>query len=393
MDTGAAPRDGRQRAAGLAGGAFFFDEDYQIESFSYDTLSGSAQDGYERVRQKNDAYALFGALNYALTPAAKVRAGVRYTRDKKQFNVSEYTNSGFVPCVQLGKCTLAQLAAQEPDGDLSAAPKDNKFNWDLSATYALDKDVNVYARVATGFRGSSVQGAGAFNAKSVAAPETNTSYEAGVKADLLGGRARVSFGVFHYTVKDLQLTAVGGASNANILLNAKKAEGQGFELDAQAFLTDQLMASLGVGYNHTRIKDPNLAVAVCAACTVTDPLDASGKALIDGNSLPQAPKTTLNLTLKYTQPTANGEWYVLTDWTYRSKINFFLYESTEFTGKALTEGGLRVGCLWGNGKYEAALFARNITDQTRITGGIDFNNLTGFINEPRTWGVQFKAQF
>jgi iron complex outermembrane receptor protein len=35
-----------------------------------------------------------------------------------------------------------------------------------------------------------------------------------------------------------------------------------------------------------------------------------------------------------------------TDWVYRSKVNFFLYESAEFTGKALTEGGLRVGYSW-----------------------------------------------
>jgi iron complex outermembrane receptor protein len=40
-----------------------------------------------------------------------------------------------------------------------------------------------------------------------------------------------------------------------------------------------------------------------------------------------------------------------------------------------------------------AAFGRNITNQIRIVGGIDFNNLTGFINEPRTWGVQFKASF
>ena len=26
-------------------------------------------------------------------------------------------------------------------------------------------------------------------------------------------------------------------------------------------------------------------------------------------------------------------------------------------------------------------------------GGIDFNNLTGFINDPRTFGVPFKATF
>ena len=387
-------------------GVFFFKEDYKIESFSYDSLAGNAQDGYERVRQKNTASAVFGALSYTVNPQLKLRAGARYTIDKKTFGVEDYFANGFAPCIgpTIGaipgppRCTLADIAALGP---LSASPKDKKFNWDVSGTYTLDKDINLYARAATGFRGSSVQGSGAFNDQSVAGPETVTSVEAGVKADLLNRRARVNFGVFSYRVKDLQLTAVGGAANANILLNAEKATGSGFELDMQALLTERLVASLGVGYNRTKIKDPGLAVSPCGNgiappalnCTVTDPLDANGKALIDGNPLPQAPKTTVNFTLRYSQPTAGGEWYALTDWVYRSKINFFLYESREFTGKALTEGGVRVGYVWGNGKYEAALFGRNITDQIRIVGGIDFNNLTGFINEPRTWGVQFRAQF
>ena len=67
-----------------------------------------------------------------------------------------------------------------------------------------------------------------------------------MKADLFDGRARINFGVFYYEVKDLQLTAVGGAANSNILLNAEKATGQGFELDCQAYLTDHLLATLGV---------------------------------------------------------------------------------------------------------------------------------------------------
>ena len=35
----------------------------------------------------------------------------------------------------------------------------------------------------------------------------------------------------------------------------------------------------------------------------------------------------------------------------------------------------------------------NITDEEVAVGGIDFNNLTGFLNEPRLFGVQFKATF
>jgi iron complex outermembrane receptor protein len=380
---------------GWQAGVYLFKEDYRIESFSYDSTNASAVDGYQRVRQKNDAVAVFGAVNYDVSSALKLRGGLRYTQDKKKFTVEAYANSGFVPCVLSRKCDLIELASQEPDGNLSASPKDSKLSWDLSGTYALDKDTNLYARVATGFRASSVQGASAFNGKSVAGPETNTSYEAGVKTDLFNKRARLNIGVFHYDVKDLQLTAVGGATgNANVLVSAKKATGQGFEMDLQAFVTDNLLATLGVGYNDTQIKDANLAVSACAACNVLDPLDANGKALINGNPLPQAPKTTINFSLKYSQPMGNGaELYAYTDWVYRSKVNFFLYESTEFTSKAVTEGGLRVGYTWGNGKYDVAAFGRNITNQIRVVGGIDFNNLTGFINEPRTWGLQFKAQF
>jgi iron complex outermembrane receptor protein len=375
-------------------GVFYFKEDYRVESFSYDSLNNSAQDGYQRIRQTNDAWAVFGAVTWQATDRLELRGGLRYTVDEKELTVEDYWNTGFAPCVLAGKCTLAQLTALEPDGDLSASPEDKKFNWDLAATYALNDDVNLYARAATGFRGSSIQSAGAFNAKSVAGPETVTSFETGVKADLWDKRARLSAGVFYYRVKDQQLTAVGGAANANILLNAEESVGQGFELDLQAYVTDNLLVTLGSSYNDTEIKDDDLAVAVCAACTVTDPRNAGGLALIDGNRLPQAPEWVHNLTARYGFAVGEGsELYVYTDWAYRSEVNFFLYDSVEFTGKSSLEGGLRVGYGWGYGDYEVALFGRNITDQRRIVGGIDFNNLTGFINEPRTVGVEFSAKF
>jgi iron complex outermembrane receptor protein len=120
---------------------------------------------------------------------------------------------------------------------------------------------------------------------------------------------------------------------------------------------------------------------------------ATGKVSIDGNPLPQSPKWVGNATLRYGIPLAGGELYAYTDWTYRSEVNFFLYRATEFTGKSLLEGGLRLGYTWGQGKYEVAGFGRNITNKIVATGGIDFNNLTGFINEPRIWGGQIKVKF
>jgi iron complex outermembrane receptor protein len=39
------------------------------------------------------------------------------------------------------------------------------------------------------------------------------------------------------------------------------------------------------------------------------------------------------------------------------------------------------------------VYGRNLTDQVRVVGAIDFNNLTGFLNEPRTFGLEFTAKF
>jgi iron complex outermembrane receptor protein len=357
-------------------GVYYFDEDYDIESFSYDTLAGGVQNQYLRSNQTNTAWAVFGSVTYDLTPAFELRAGVRYTNDDKDFVTG--TPQGF--------------AFPDPSLPTTAHLSDDNVSWDLSGTWSVSDAVNLYARVATGFRGASVQPASEFGNQSVAEPETNTSYEIGVKADLLDRVASVYFNLFHYEVKDQQLTAVGGASNAIRLLNADRTVGQGAELDVQAYLTPQLLMTLGASYNDTEIEDGGIAVGTCFACTVTDP-QVNGLAIIDGNELPQAPKWIGNLTLRYGFPVGNGELFAYTDWSYRSEVNFFLYESTEFTGKELLEGGLRVGYDWNDGRYEAALFGRNITNEEVAVGAIDFNNLTGFLNEPRIWGAQFKAKF
>jgi iron complex outermembrane receptor protein len=36
---------------------------------------------------------------------------------------------------------------------------------------------------------------------------------------------------------------------------------------------------------------------------------------------------------------------------------------------------------------------RNLTNDTSAVSGIDFNNLTAMVNEPRIWGVEFGVKF
>lgn len=149
-----------------------------------------------------------------------------------------------------------------------------------------------------------------------------------------------------------------------------------------------------MSYNDTEIKDPNLFVVPCGnGCAVLNPAGLNGTVNINGNPLPRAPKWVWNWTLKYSTELAGGELTVLTDWAYKDKYNMFLYAAKEYTAKSALEGGLRVGYGWDNGKYEVAAFSRNITNHRQVVAAIDFNNLTGIVNEPRSYGVQFKASF
>jgi len=361
-------------------GAFFFKEDLTIHNLGFDTLGGGVQNIFARQNQVTTAWALFASADYDVSDRLKVTAGVRYTNDDKDFE-AERTQTAF------GGANLPLKSLNVSDSQVS---------WDISAFYTYNDDVNLYARAAKGFRAPSIQGRVSFGDDvTTADSETLHSIEAGIKSSVWDDRARINVSTYYFSMDDQQLTAVGGGTNTTRLLNADNTVGYGFEVDSEIALTEDLLMTAGISYNKTEIKDDGLAVQFCRSCQVTDTLNNDGLAIIDGNSLPNAPEWIANFTLRYTKEFADGEIFAYTDWSYRSDINFFLYESVEFNDDNMLEGGVRFGYAWetDNNGHEVALFGRNITNDDSITGGIDFNNLTGMAKEPAFWGVEYKATF
>ena len=342
-------------------GGYYFKSDFLVTTdagFNKATLN-----------HKNTAWAAFGQAAYQITPALKVTGGLRYTDDDKSLTV---------------------VGSTAPEISVS----DSQVSWDLSAFYAVADDVSLYGRVARGFRGPTIQGRDIvfFSPASVAQSETILSWEAGFKSELMDRRVRLNGAVFTYTLDDPQFSAIGGATNGTLLINANKGKAYGVELDGEFAVTENLLITAGYSYADTEIDDKNLAVAACAQCTVTDPKNAGGQALVDGNPFPNAPKYVLNFTARYSVPVGDGELFAYTDWFKQGYTNLFLYESKEFYSKGAFEGGLKLGYAKADGSYEIAAFARNITNEVNLRGGIDFNNLTGFVNEPRIVGISISAK-
>jgi iron complex outermembrane receptor protein len=362
-------------------GVFLFYEDVTAFSNDYDPTGATLVDS-TISRQRNDAEAVFASVDYKVLPKLRLRAGVRWTQDHKRFDlVSDQTT---VP-------PITSLGDTPPFTRKATA---SNISWDVSATYELQPDLNLYTRIATGFRAPSFGAPSPGLAIQVARSEDDISYEGGIKADLFDHRARLAFDIYYYDVSHQQLTVVGGNSDVTALINAKDTIGDGAELDFDAHPIPNLTLHLSGSLNETKIEDPSLSVATCNLCTVTDPINAQGNAIINGNPLPQAAKWVGDASLRYDYPLSGGRGlYFYTDWSYRSKINFLLYTAKEFVGPAMLQAGLRAGYTWSDAKYELAVFCRNCTNEIRTVGAIDFDDLTGFINDPRIVGVQFSGKF
>ncbi|MBU1617987.1 MAG: TonB-dependent receptor [Gammaproteobacteria bacterium] len=361
-------------------GAFYFDSSFGVTSI--DGFFGKTD-----VYHENTSWAVFGQTTYNLTDRLDVTAGIRYTYDEKSFWVGEQN---------IGSPGLADGFPFVQDYD-PINVDDGQVSWELSSNYRLTDKTSLYGRLANGFRAQSIQGRDvAFEAPpSVAESETITSVEVGAKSDLLDDSLRLNGALFYYNIDDIQLSAIGGATQGNQLINADRGVGYGFEVDAEWRATKSLVLGGGFSYNKTELKDQNLLVAPCGsqACTPTDRPNGAGLVFIDGNPFPQAPETILTLNARYDIPVSTGEIYLYGDVARQGKTNLFLYESMEYHTNGNFEAGLRIGYLNFDNDYEVALFGRNITDEDNLKGAIDFNNLTGFVNEPRIIGVEFKKSF
>jgi len=351
-------------------GFFYFDSDFTIRTRPFFVPDST-------VRHQNETWAVFGQVAYDFNADTTLTVGVRYTDDEK---TADAFSGAFG----------AQLDQVALSGD--------HVSWDAAINHTVNDDWSVYARVASGFRAPTIQSRDVafFGVPTTAPEETIMSYEAGFKSTILDNRLRWNGAVYYYDVSDLQVTAVGGATNSVQLVSIDEVIGYGFETDIEWLASEFLTITAGVGYTNTEIKDSGLRVPTCGSgqCTVVDTVDSNGFAIVDGNPLPQAPDWTVNFTADYHRPVGDGEFFTFIDFALQGDTNVLLYDATEFTTSGNFELGARAGYRFGDDlQHEVALFGRNITNEVNLKGVIDFNHNTGFVNEPRVWGLAVSTRW
>jgi len=115
-----------------------------------------------------------------------------------------------------------------------------------------------------------------------------------------------------------------------------------------------------------------------------------------GNTLPNAPKVSLNGMAEYKWPMFGGAMRAQADATYRSKIYFDTRNLERLSDKSRTFVNARLGWQPSDERYEVGIWGRNVFEETNIGDIIPIEGL-GFdlfaMGRPKTYGVYLRFNY
>lgn len=348
-----------------------------------------------------DAKALYGQVDMDMGQLS-LGLGGRFTEETKTVYAWRFrTNAQFV---QQGANTL----------DLRGEETWSAFTPTVNLLYRLNKDTNLFARMARGFKsggfpaeapvtptGCTGSACGSSPSKPFG-PEKSTSYELGMKGSAMKGQLQYSANVFRMDVKDFQLSLLPAGSISPTTLNAGKLQTQGLEVDATWTMSSDLRYSLAYGYLEGKFKEYK------ALSATNQPVDAASNTVVSG-----APRHTFSFTTN-ARLTNIGKMplrgiadirYVSERYTYPGQISATAANATvgnsaaESLMPALTMVDLRLQLgsikLGGPGEGELSLFVKNALNQRKTVAHMDISGFyqVAFWSDPRTYGATFSYRW
>ncbi|WP_176593627.1 TonB-dependent receptor [Sphingobium sp. EM0848] len=327
------------------------------------------QNQFDQVKK---SYAIYSDLKYKIGEAVTLRGGLRYTHDTGR-------QSGFISqALGVDNNVVATLI---PLSDLRFK-KDN-FSGKIGVDYKLAGGNLIYVSVSRGYRAPSFNAQAFFDPSelSVAKAEQVTSYELGAKTQFWDRRVTLNAAVFYYDYKNQQFINVDPASAAQTLLNIPKSRIYGGEAELTIRATDDLTMRAGMGLLSAKIKQGTVSG-----------VDVSG------NHLSNAPALTLNGGIDWTVVDGSfGNISVHPEVAYQSSQYFEVLNIPRLKqkGYALLSG--HIDWESKNGRFNASLWAKNLTKKFYFTSRVDLLAGFGFdynhIGNPRSYGVTVGAKF
>ncbi|MCB4858116.1 TonB-dependent receptor [Sphingobium sp. PNB] len=351
--------------------------------------------------QNVKSYAAFGQMTYDLTRKLSITAGLRYTKERKEYNRSTYT-------VLAGAQTAPFLfpgSLPAPYNDLDHVDFDA---WTPMATlsYKPTRETLLYATVSKGFKSGGFNGRvnglgdvtqvvdGVTTIIPYFKPETVWSYETGAKGSFLGGRVNLSAAAFYSDYKDFQARVGGGttgiAGGSFPVVNAGKLRIWGVEFEASVKPMRNLNVAASVGYlnaDYREFNDGRRAPAF--SCNPT------------GNAItckpPFAPPMTMRLAADYSIPLGSASLTLGGDMRFVDKQWLSVDNRPGLQEDGYTIANAYVQADFAEGKYYLRGAVKNAFKELYKTDGQEFSSVgniqTVYYGDPRTWTITAGFRF
>ncbi|WP_339669500.1 TonB-dependent receptor [Dasania marina] len=342
----------------------------------------------QRYQQDRQSLAVYGQLDYQLSDALSLTAGLRYSRDRnKQFNVNtSIGNYAGVPLVGLIPLTVPYDAnAAYPSQRIT----DEEWTGTTKLAYQLSDEHMLYSAYSRGYRGSAFNGAAVNDASELnpVDPEYVNAYEVGAKGQWFDGRLQYRSALFYYDYRGLQFINIVGTRQ--LLESADRASIKGLDLELSAQVTEQLSLQAGLGLIDSEFKKGIN-------------LDAGGQSWdLSGNELANAPAINANLSANYQWLIKQGQldffinYQFIDDQWFTAFNNTAGYDSIGQSNYSLIDG--RISFSPSESDVTVALWGKNLTDQEYKLYGINLSEAFGYNytirGAPRTYGIELSTTF
>jgi iron complex outermembrane receptor protein len=331
---------------------------------------------------ETSSIAAFGQVNWHINDKATLTVGIRDTEEKKSSDsLKQVTNYDGSPLVGTGNADADAIRASQLGTVYGLANgqdiNNNSVSWLITPSYALTKDVLLFASAAAGKKSGSVQFTGKGLPANVA-PEKSIDYELGVKSSWLNHRLLLNVNLYQTQVKDYQATTsyIDPTSNTGYssqLGNIPGIIARGIELEGGLAVTDSLSINFALAYNDATYSDWSTATCPAEILPSISPVcNNTGKQIVG------APKLTgvLGPDLHKALGIGGLSVHAYLNAVARSKQNLEsqLSQYGKQPGYTLVDGGIGLTGNRGKDKYELDLTAKNIFGTRYTTSVNGFSN-------------------
>ena len=353
-----------QIGGGLTLGTFFPAGSVNVDTNDYTTTS----------------YAAFGQLVWNYSEQLSLTLGLRFTRETKERQGSQLTTPSFPIDIPPIAGPDIYLDNRRDDSDISPA---------INLRYFHDSDLMTYASISRGFK------SGGFNQRREVSgsdgefdEEIATNYEVGMKTTALQRRLQFNAALFYVDYEDFQSQTFDGSSVR--VTNAGSLESYGAEIELVMLPVDRLTVGTAIGFNKAEygaFDNGQCTVAqtftqfyiVEGAQQGSPGVNSSCTQDLAGKPLANAPEWTVSSHAQY-EFSLPMDLLGVVRLEHSYIDSFYLEEDLDPNLKngAVHLVNLRMTISDRVGRWEMAMWGRNLLDEQYYAFGLDIPTLGGY---------------